>query len=93
METIEIKNAISEPMHLFVFKPIGATGPTPVVFAIHGGGGVFGHPLMDTPIYTRFAQAGYAVVSPDYRLAPEHPSPAAGNDIDVAWSVFSNSLL
>lgn len=48
-------------------------------------GGVFGHPLMDTAIYTHYAKAGYSVVSPDYRLAPEAPSPAAGDDVDATW--------
>ncbi|BGP30999.1 hypothetical protein JCM10296v2_002763 [Rhodotorula toruloides] len=83
-ESVEIDSA-SGKLRLVVVKPVNVSKP-PVVVAIHGGGGVVGVPEMDFPLYTAFAQAGFAVVSPDYRLAPEHPMPAALDDVESAWT-------
>ncbi|MCM3677098.1 alpha/beta hydrolase [Peribacillus simplex] len=53
----------------------------PAMLWIHGGGYVMGHPDMDDVLCERFVQtAGCVVVSVDYRLAPEHPYPAAIED-------------
>jgi acetyl esterase/lipase len=51
-----------------------------VVF-IHGGGFIGGSlDSFDEPCATLARRLGALVVSPDYRLAPEHPFPAATND-------------
>lgn len=60
-----------------------AARPGLVVF-VHGGGWTFGAPSS----HERFArllarQANVAVLLPDYRLAPEHPAPAAIQDVDA----------
>lgn len=53
----------------------------PGVFWIHGGGYVLGHPDVDDGICEKFVlDANCVVVSVDYRLAPEHPYPAAIED-------------
>lgn len=53
----------------------------PAMLWIHGGGFVMGHPDMDDLLCERFVQtANCVVVSVDYRLAPEHPYPAAIED-------------
>lgn len=60
-------------------------GPCPVIVNIHGGGFVSGSLNMDNhrcTILARRLQA--AVVSVDYRLAPEHPFPAALEDCHAA---------
>ena len=59
----------------------GAGSPGLIVF-VHGGGWTFGSP----ETYERFARllahdAGYPVLIPDYRLAPEHACPAAIEDV------------
>lgn len=54
----------------------------PVLFYIHGGGFVLGSPQGHREITTHLAlEAGATVVAPDYRLAPQHPFPAALDDV------------
>ncbi len=52
----------------------------PLVVYLHGGGYALGSPEVTLPITQRLAGAGLEVVSVDYRLAPEHPYPAAVDD-------------
>jgi acetyl esterase len=53
----------------------------PVVVFLHGGGFVEGNVVMYDPLCTHLAAAVRAVVvSVDYRLAPEHPSPTPAHD-------------
>jgi acetyl esterase/lipase len=59
--------------------PAGAGATTAV--HLHGGGYVIGSPKSHTPFGTYLATAlGGRVLLPDYRLAPEHPAPAAVDD-------------
>ena len=58
----------------------------PVLFHLHGGGYVLGNPAGSRPFTTAFAlKSGARVVSVDYRLAPEHPFPAAVDDALTAY--------
>ncbi|MRN52048.1 alpha/beta hydrolase [Paenibacillus monticola] len=53
----------------------------PALLWTHGGGYVLGHPRADDALCESFVlAANCVVVSPDYRLAPEHPFPAAIED-------------
>ncbi len=65
-----------------IYEPVQRTGAKlPAMLWIHGGGYVLGHPDMDDVLCERFVQAAKCVVvSVDYRLAPEHPYPAAIDD-------------
>ncbi|WP_369254926.1 alpha/beta hydrolase [Geodermatophilus amargosae] len=63
-----------------VYRPEG-DGPFPTVVFFHGGGWVIG----DLDTHDNMARsvcrgAGAVVVAVDYRLAPEHPFPAAADD-------------
>lgn len=67
-----------------VYRP-SADGPLAVVVYFHGGGWVIGDLETHDAICHRLAAAVPAVVvSVDYRLAPEHPFPAAVHDCDAA---------
>lgn len=70
-------------MPIRIFRP--RHGTLPVVVYLHGGGFVIG----DLDTYDRGCRAlavgaDAIVVSVDYRLAPEHPFPAAIEDADAA---------
>ncbi|WP_046315218.1 alpha/beta hydrolase [Mycobacterium sp. UM_Kg1] len=65
-----------------IYRPAGSqSGAAPVVVFFHGGGFVAGDlETHDGTARMHAAGAGAVVVSVDYRLAPEHPFPAAVHD-------------
>ena len=67
--------------------PKGA-GPHPVMVYLHGGGWAFGSPTSFRKLGMQFAEAGYLTIVLEYRLAPEHPFPAALEDVmfAVTWA-------
>ncbi|MAQ17159.1 MAG: alpha/beta hydrolase [Sandaracinus sp.] len=55
--------------------------PAPLVVYLHGGGFVIGNLATHEAFCRRLSRtAGVAVAAVDYRLAPEHPFPAAADD-------------
>lgn len=59
---------------------------------IHGGGFVACSPQTHRPITAAFATRGFRVFAPAYRLAPEHPFPAAVNDVVAAWRALRQEV-
>lgn len=55
----------------------------PVLF-LHGGGFVIGGGGYDSPLRELALASGCLIVSPECRLAPEHPFPAAVDDAEAA---------
>ena len=59
------------------------------VFYVHGGSFMADRSPRITQLVARFAASAQArVFAPSYRLAPEHPCPAAVDDILAAWAWF-----
>lgn len=74
-----------EDVPIRVYTPDGA-GPFPVLIYYHGGGWVVGDlDAVDPLCRALTTAAGCAVVSVDYRLAPEHPFPAPVEDAHAAF--------
>ncbi len=64
--------------------PVG-TAASAVLLEVHGGGFYMGTAAASDLSNRRLADAlGIAVVSVDYRLAPEHPWPVAPDDCETA---------
>jgi acetyl esterase len=67
-----------------IYMPEGR-GPFGALVYYHGGGWVLGNIAMtDLPCRMLAREAGYVVVSVDYRLAPEHKFPAPAEDCYAA---------
>jgi acetyl esterase/lipase len=82
-----VVDSVAGPVPVRIYRPhsIG-DAPSPAVVFFHGGGFV----LCDIDSHDGFCRAmaahtGSVVVSAGYRLAPEHPAPAAAED---AYGVF-----
>lgn len=68
-----------------VYRPANANAALPALLWLHGGGYVFGSAHMTDRRQAEMALAvGCVIVSVDYRLAPEHPFPAALHDAFAA---------
>ena len=66
-------------------RVIAPASPRGIYLHIHGGGWVLGGSDMQDPMLERIADnTGQAVVSVEYRLAPEHPYPAGPDDCEAA---------
>jgi epsilon-lactone hydrolase len=68
----------------------GKDGPgASVVLYLHGGGYIAGSAWTHRGVIGRLSQAsGVPVCAPDYRLAPEHPHPAALDDARAAHATL-----
>lgn len=81
-------SAIATPTHdipIRVYR--SAPQPAATVLYIHGGGFILGGLDSHDDVCAELcARTGYEIVSVDYRLAPEHPHPAAFDD---AMSAFA----
>lgn len=67
---------------LLVCTPVGAAGPRPVIYYVHGGGMFSGdHRAALDSLLDVAELLGMTLVSVGYRLAPEHPHPAPVDDV------------
>jgi acetyl esterase len=69
-----------------LYTPPGAGDPAPLLVYFHGGGWVIGDlDTHDDPCRFLAANTGARLLSVAYRLAPEHPFPAAAEDAFAAY--------
>jgi acetyl esterase/lipase len=87
------------PLHTFTYKQVGPlaiqadvyrandTVSRPILLSIHGGALIMGNRGgLGGPLQELFLKAGYAVVSIDYRLAPETKLPQIIEDVRDAYA-------
>jgi len=77
----------SSLQRLDVYLPDHGDGPFPTILAIHGGGFRARDKSLYRPFASHFTDLGYALVSADYRLAPQYTYPAQVEDVfcALAW--------
>ena len=94
----EFMTSFASPVGDARIEPISAGGvpsewvtvqgvdPARTILYLHGGAYVLGSPASHRVVTIRLARAATArVLAPDYRLAPEHPFPAAVEDAVSAY--------
>ena len=78
-------------------RPAGATGPLPVLYYMHGGGMVMGNAWSVLPRVLRdwTAPLGLAVLSVEYRLAPQaqYPAPLEDCYAGLTWAAEQSAAL
>jgi acetyl esterase/lipase len=80
---VEVRDRAEAGVRVYLPRD-GASGAA--LLWLHGGGLIVGAPTMDEGRCGAWArELGLVVVSVDYRLAPEHPFPAALDDARAAW--------
>ncbi len=82
------------PIPVRAYIPYGLEAPGPALVFFHGGGFVIGTLQSYDAICQRLAAvSGVTVISVDYRLAPEHPYPAAVEDAFAAFDAIAVGAL
>ncbi len=82
---LRVQNRTIEGVPVRIYWPETQEPSPPVVLFFHGGGWVVGDlDTYDGTAREHAVSVGAVVVSVDYRLAPEHPYPAAVDDV---WAV------
>jgi acetyl esterase/lipase len=92
-EDVEVRDVLvprpdeDAPLLLRLFRPRGARTGLPALVQLHAGGFVLGDIAQDHQRNVRLCRSLPAVVvSVEYRLAPEHPYPAAFQD---SWTALN----
>lgn len=71
----------SPALRMLVYRNLSAPSKAPVILFFHGGGLVLNSPEFSDARLSHWAnELGVTIVAPAYRLAPEHPYPAALDD-------------
>lgn len=83
--SVSVSTTRTAGLRLRVYRPDARLTDAGLLW-IHGGGLLFGDARQDEALCAETAhELGITVVSVNYRLAPEHPFPAAHDDVHAAW--------
>jgi len=89
-EVAEVQDVVAGGAMARAYRPSATASPLGAIVWCHGGGWVMGDVEGFEHVCRALANAaGHVVVSVDYRLAPEHPFPAARDDAAAAvdWAL------
>ena len=89
-EVAEVQDVVAGGPNARAYRPVAACEPLGAIVWCHGGGWLMGDIEGFEHVCRALANAaGHIVVSVDYRLAPEHPFPAALDDAlaAVTWAL------
>jgi acetyl esterase len=89
-EVAEVQDVVAGGPNARAYRPVAACEPLGAIVWCHGGGWIMGDIEGFEHVCRSLANAaGHVVVSVDYRLAPEHPFPAALDDAlaAVEWAL------
>jgi acetyl esterase/lipase len=90
LDVVYVKRG-NEPVKLDAYL-LTQDKPHPAVIFVHGGGFVTGDKRpCPSYIIKPYLQHGYSVISVNYRLAPQHPFPAAIDDVVTAIAFVQKS--
>lgn len=84
------------PIRIYYPSRKSARNPTPAIFFIHGGGFSYGSiEEYDMAVKKLARISEMIVIAVDYRLAPEHPYPAALTDVEAVmdWIIANREEL
>ena len=88
VDEIEDRNLVGadgQDLPIRLYRPKGVQNPAPITVFFHGGGWVVGGLLShDAECRALSNQTRTVLIAVDYRLAPEHPFPAAPEDCYTA---------
>lgn len=84
---VTMRDGVSIPVKIYRPEKTSSDKPLPLVFNTHGGGWYQGSTLTEEIFLMRAIMISFefVIVSPEYRLAPEHPFPTA---LDDCWDTF-----
>ncbi|XP_012942363.1 arylacetamide deacetylase [Aplysia californica] len=89
---VDVKRDKLAGVNVVIYRPLPARQKAPATIYFHGGGFVFGSGgIFDKHCYEYAKSSGTVVFYVDYRLAPDHPFPAAIHDcLDVTRYVLGH---
>ncbi|MGN8552276.1 UNVERIFIED_CONTAM: alpha/beta hydrolase [Microbacterium sp. SLM126] len=85
-DAVRVSTARAGSVRLRIYTPQRSRSGAGMLW-IHGGGLLFGDARQDEALCLSTAERrGAIIVSANYRFAPEHPFPAAHDDVRAAWT-------
>jgi acetyl esterase/lipase len=91
-DDVTVTKTKADGVRVRIYQPDDRATDSGVLFWIHGGGLLYGDARQDEALCAETArELGILVVSANYRFAPEHPFPAALDDLWAAWGWMLNN--